>query len=84
MPSVYATDVRKLAEEVTKSLVDHPEEVRVDAENEGDTIVLELTVAESDMGRVIGKSGRTARALRMLLAAAASKTHKRCQLEILE
>ena len=84
MPSVYAGDVRKLAEEVAKSLVEHPEEVEVDAEDQGETVVLELTVAESDMGRVIGKSGRTARALRTLLSAAASKAHKRCQLEILE
>ena len=84
MPSAYAGDVRKLAQEVAKALVDHPEEVEVDAEQEGDTLVLELNVAEDDLGRVIGKSGRTARALRTLLSAAAAKTHKRCSLEILE
>lgn len=84
MASVYAGDVRKLAEEAARALVDHPEEVRVDATEEGGTLVLELTVAESDMGRVIGKAGRTAKALRTLLSAAASKTQQRCQLEILE
>lgn len=84
MAATYSGDVRKLAEEVAKSLVDHPEEVRVDAEQEGDTLVLELTVAESDLGRVIGKSGRTARALRILLSASAEKAQKRCSLEILE
>ncbi len=84
MPSAYAGDVRKLIEEVTKNLVEHPDEVQVEAVPEGEMLVLELTVAERDMGRVIGKSGRTARALRVLLAAAATKANKRCSLEILE
>ena len=64
MASAYAGDVRKLIQEVAKTLVDHPDEVQVDAVPEGEVLVLELTVAETDMGRVIGKSGRTARALR--------------------
>jgi predicted RNA-binding protein YlqC (UPF0109 family) len=84
MASAYAGDVRKLVQEVAKTLVDHPDEVQVDAVPEGELLVLELTVAETDMGRVIGKSGRTARALRALLSAAAAKTNKRCSLEILE
>ena len=84
MASAYAGDVRKLIYEVAKTLVDHPEEVQVDAVPEGELLVLELTVAETDMGRVIGKSGRTARALRALLSAAASKANRRCSLEILE
>ncbi len=84
MPSAYAGDVRKLIEEVTKNLVEHPDEVQVDAVPEGEMLVLELTVAERDMGRVIGKSGRTARALRVLVSAAATKANKRCSLEILE
>ena len=84
MTGTYSGDLRKLAEEVAKWLVEYPEEVHVDAEQEGDTLVLELTVAEDDLGRVIGKSGRTARALRTLLSASAAKAQKRCQLEILE
>ena len=84
MASGYAGDVRKLIQEVAKTLVDHPEEVQVDAVPEGEMLVLELTVAETDMGRVIGKSGRTARALRALLSAASAKANRRCSLEILE
>jgi predicted RNA-binding protein YlqC (UPF0109 family) len=84
MASAYAGDVRKLVQEVAKTLVEHPDEVQVDAVPEGEVLVLELTVAETDMGRVIGKSGRTARALRVLLSAAAVKANKRCSLEILE
>ena len=84
MASAYAGDVRKLVQEVAKTLVEHPDEVQVDAVPEGEVLVLELTVAETDMGRVIGKSGRTARALRVLLSAAAAKANQRCSLEILE
>jgi hypothetical protein len=69
---------------VVRFLVDHPEEVEV-REIEGEqTRVLELKVAKSDMGKVIGKQGRTARALRTILAAASAKLHKRTVLEILE
>jgi predicted RNA-binding protein YlqC (UPF0109 family) len=84
MASAYAGDVRRLVQEVAKTLVDCPDEVQVDAVPEGELLVLELTVAETDMGRVIGKSGRTARALRALLSAAAAKANKHCSLEILE
>ena len=84
MASAYAGDVRKLIQEVAKTLVEHPDEVQVDAVPEGEVLVLELTVAETDMGRVIGKSGRTARALRALLSAASVKANQRCSLEILE
>jgi len=80
----YAGDVQKLILEVTKALVDHPDEVEIEAIQEGDTLVLELSVAESDMGRVIGRSGRTAKALRALLAASALRAGRRCSLEILE
>jgi hypothetical protein len=84
MASAYAGDVRKLIQEVAKTLVEHPDEVQVDAVPEGEVLVLELTVADTDMGRVIGKAGRTARALRGLLSAAAAKANQRCSLEILE
>ena len=77
-------DAKVLLEHVTKALVDAPEQVSVNQVDEGGETVLELTVAESDLGKVIGKSGRTARALRTLLSAAGIKTNKRYTLEILE
>jgi uncharacterized protein len=77
-------DVKVLLEHVTRALVDAPDQVSVNQVDEDGETVLELTVAESDLGRVIGKSGRTARALRTLLSAAGIKTHKRYALEILE
>jgi uncharacterized protein len=77
-------DAKVLLEHVTKALVDAPDQVSVDQFDEDGETVLELTVAESDLGKVIGKSGRTARALRTLLSAAGSKIHKRYALEILE
>jgi uncharacterized protein len=77
-------DSKVLLEHVTRALVDAPDQVSVSqVEEEGET-VLELTVAESDLGKVIGKSGRTARALRTLLSAAGIKAHKHYALEILE
>jgi len=77
-------DAKVLLEHVTKALVDAPDQVSVDQFDEDGETVLELTVAESDLGKVIGKSGRTARALRTLLSAAGAKIHKRYALEILE
>jgi hypothetical protein len=76
--------LRELVEYTAKSLVDHPDDVQV-VEVEGEqTTVLELRVAKGDLGKVIGKQGRTARAIRTILTAAASKEKKRCVLEILE
>ena len=77
-------DVKVLLEQVAKALVDTPDQVSVNQVDEGGETVLELTVAENDLGKVIGKSGRTARALRTLLGAAGIKAHKRYTLEILE
>jgi uncharacterized protein len=82
--SEQSGDVKVLLEQVTKALVDAPDQVSVNQVDEDGDTVLELTVAESDLGKVIGKSGRTARALRTLLGAAGIKTHKRYTLEILE
>jgi hypothetical protein len=65
-------------------LVDKKDEVEVEEVDEGDTQVLELIVAREDLGKVIGKQGRTARALRAILSAAATKTRRRYSLEILE
>jgi predicted RNA-binding protein YlqC (UPF0109 family) len=77
-------DMRVLIEHVAKTLVDDPGQVSVAQIEEGQETVLELTVAEADLGRVIGKQGRTARAMRNLLGAAGSKSQKRFALEILE
>ena len=69
---------------IAKTLVDNPDEVVV-TEVEGDqTSVLELKVAKEDLGKVIGKQGRTARAMRTLLSAASAKNRKRTVLEIVE
>ncbi len=76
--------MKDLLEEIAKALVDNPEDVSV-AEVEGEqTTVLELRVNNDDLGKVIGRQGRTARAIRTLLAAAGMKVHKRFVLEILE
>jgi hypothetical protein len=73
-----------LAKELAKSLVDEPEEVVVISSGDSDFVRLELEVAEDDLGRVIGRSGRTARALRTILNAAAEKSGRRCSLDIVE
>jgi len=73
-----------MIEYIAKSLVDNPDEVKV-TEIEGEqTAVLELKVAKEDLGKVIGKQGRTARAMRTLLGAASAKTKRRAMLEIIE
>lgn len=74
-------DVRTLVELIAKSLVDAPDEVFVE---KFDDDVIELEVAESDVGKVIGRQGRTARALRSLLGAVGYRAHKHYQLEIVE
>lgn len=76
--------MKTLIEYIAKALVDNPEQVSV-AEVEGEkTTVIELRVAQSDLGKVIGKEGKTARAMRTILNAAGTKIGKRCVLEILE
>jgi len=77
-------EMKELIEYIAKVLVDNPEEVRV-TELEGEqTSVIELRVAKEDLGKVIGKQGRTARAMRTILGAASTKIKKRSVLEILE
>jgi hypothetical protein len=76
--------MRELIEYIAKALVDNPDDVKV-SEVEGEvTSVIELRVAKSDLGKVIGKEGRTARAMRTLLTAASTKLKKRSVLEIIE
>jgi uncharacterized protein len=86
--SVFMTDQtvnpKALIEHISKALVNAPDKVLVDQFDEDGEIVLELEVAEDDMGRVIGKSGKIARAMRNLLHAVGSKTNQRYELEILE
>lgn len=84
MTGEQAGDMRALIEQIAKALVDEPEQVAVDAVDEQEETVLELKVAPNDLGKVIGKQGRTARAMRTLLGAAGMKLHKRYTLEILE
>ncbi|MDR3361249.1 MAG: KH domain-containing protein [Desulfovibrio sp.] len=76
--------MKALIEYIARSLVDSPDEVQV-SEVEGEqTTVLELKVAKEDVGKVIGKQGRTARAMRAILSAVSVKSKKRAVLEILE
>jgi small subunit ribosomal protein S16 len=77
-------NMRVLIEQIAKALVDDPSQVSVNPVDEGGETVLELTVGPNDLGRVIGKQGRTARAMRNLLGAAGLKFNKRFTLEILE
>ncbi len=76
--------MKELIEFIAKALVDRPEDVRV-VEVEGEkTSVIELSVAKEDLGKIIGKQGRTARAIRTILTAASTKLRKRSVLEIIE
>jgi len=76
--------MKALVELIAKSLVDIPEEVSVGEVVGERTAVFELRVAKSDIGKVIGKQGNTARAMRTILSAAGAKLKKRCVLEILD
>ena len=76
--------MKDLNAEIVKALVDQPEEVSVNEIEGSHTTVLELRVAKTDIGKVIGKQGRTAQAIRTILNAAAGKKHKRYILEIVE
>jgi len=76
--------MKELIAYIAGALVDHPEQVVVNENEENDTITIELTVAKEDLGKVIGKQGRTAKAMRSLLSTSAGKTNKRSRLDILE
>ena len=69
--------MRELVEVIAKALVDHPEEVVVTEKEDGKALVIEVKVAESDMGKVIGKQGRIAKAIRAVVKAAAAKEDKK-------
>ncbi len=76
--------MKDLVEYIAKALVDNPNDVKVNEVEAEQTCVLELSVAKEDLGKVIGKQGRTARAIRTLLSATSAKVHKRVILEIIE
>ena len=76
--------MKELVEVIAKSLVEHPEEVVVTEKESGKSTVIELKVAQSDMGKVIGKQGRIAKAIRSVVKAAASKEDKKVIVEIMQ
>ncbi len=76
--------MKELIKYIAEALVDSPEQVSVDEVEGNQTSVLELKVAKDDLGKVIGKQGRTARAMRTILSAASAKVKKRTVLEIIE
>ena len=75
--------MKELVEVVAKALVDNPDEVVVTERTEGRNVIIELHVAPSDMGKVIGKQGRIAQAIRAVVKAASSKDNKRVDVEIM-
>lgn len=74
--------MKELVETIAKALVDNPEEVVVTEETNGKTVVVQLHVAQADMGKVIGKQGRIAKAIRSVVKAASSKNNTRVDVEI--
>jgi uncharacterized protein len=79
-----AISLKELVEFLARALVDNPDDVQVSEISGEQTVVLELRVAKEDLGKVIGKQGRTVKAMRAILSAASSKVRKRAELEILE
>lgn len=77
-------EMKDLIQRIAEALVDKPEEVSVNALQGSQSTVLELTVAKEDLGKIIGKQGRTAKSIRTILGAASAKENKRTVLEIVE
>ncbi len=76
--------MKELVTHIAEALVDNPDQVQVSESESGDMIGIELTVAQEDLGKVIGKQGRTARAMRSILSASAARDNKKARLDILE
>jgi hypothetical protein len=76
--------MEELVAHIARSLVDSPDAVSVSRSDDNETVVIELAVAPDDLGKVIGKQGRTARAMRSLLAALSARENRRSRLEIVE
>ena len=75
--------MKEVVEVIAKALVEHPEEVVVSETKEGDSVVVTLKVAPEDMGKVIGRQGRIAKAIRMVVKAASVKTGEKVSVDIL-
>jgi uncharacterized protein len=84
MTQVEMAQVDELVREIARALVDEPDAVEVEAVNRGENTVLNLRVAPRDVGKVIGKQGRTARSVRTILGAVSMKLNHRYTLDILE
>ena len=78
------TQVKDLIIRIAQTLVDHPEQVTVNEIDSGNTVMYELTVSKDDIGKIIGKQGRTANAIRIILSAIGGQIQKRLVLEIIE
>ena len=76
--------MKELVEVIARSLVDNPDEVVVTEKEDGDSVVLELKVASQDMGKVIGRQGRIAKAIRSVVKAASTKTDKKVTVDIIQ
>ncbi|HWF02918.1 MAG TPA: KH domain-containing protein [Candidatus Angelobacter sp.] len=76
--------MRMLVEQIVQAFVDAPDQVQVTPVEDGDATILELRVAQNDVGKVIGRQGRTIKSIRTLLGAASSRSHERYILEIIE
>ena len=76
--------MKELVEVIAKALVDHPDEVVVTEREEGDDLILELKVASQYMGKVIGRQGRIAKAIRSVVKAASTRTNKRVTVDIVQ
>ena len=82
--SSAVSEIQTLMSEIARALVDDPDAVHIETYKDGDSSVLRLHVAPNDIGKVIGKQGRTARSLRTILGAASMKFHERFALDIVE
>ncbi len=76
--------MKELVETIARSLVEHPDEVQVTEREEGNDLIVELRVAPSDMGKVIGRQGRIAKAIRSVVKAASTKLDKKVSVDILD
>ena len=76
--------MKNLVEVIAKELVDYPEKVVVLEKEDDDTLILELKVAQEDMGKIIGKQGRIAKAIRTIVKSAAANSHKKVVVEIMQ
>ena len=77
-------DLKQVLNDIAEALVDHPDEVSIEEETEGDEVTLYLSVAAGDMGKVIGKNGRIAKAIRTVMKAAASASGRKVNVEIVD